>query len=182
MHTFLSPIIYWFVDRWNKEIKEMGNNWTSSSTHCGKILSDYLNIWSWPTKHSSQDKKESGFSQILDLLTRKAVTKWLQLLWFTWDEKLANGLISSDDRRSSLVTKLGYRLVNATILDCPPYIWAPARYMCVPRLKPSATSIRTASSGVNGHLPKALKAAAEGILQYYSITKPGCHRSNIHSS
>lgn len=73
---------------------------------------------------------------------------------------------SSDGESSfSLVTRLGYKLVNAAKRFVPPYICAPATNTRVSRLKPRATSISTASSGVNGQSPCVLKASGDGSLK-----------------
>ena len=75
------------------------------------------------------------------------------------------GCNSDGESSFSLVTRLGYKLVKAANLLFPPYICAPATKTRVSRLKPRATSISTASSGVNGQSPSVLKASGDGNLK-----------------
>lgn len=62
--------------------------------------------------------------KVQDLDVEEILCRWYWIketnCMITCDEKFMNGLISDGESRSSLVTKLGYKLVKAAILDFPP--------------------------------------------------------------
>ncbi len=96
----------------------------------------------------------------------------------TCDEWFRNGASSAAVNRLSFVTRFGYKLVNIDILDCPPYNWAPAKKIRVPRLKPNAASIKTASSGIKGQCPRSLLNIADSNLLYKMHFESSIQNSN----